>query len=222
MYFKSLKYDLTNIRGIIVSICSLISAFIFLWSVLFPHTGMMTEYYYMNYCTFPYINIYQINRMDFIYLFAFFLCVLFLRDCKIWGIRKETISIFILHIIYMFVKGLHKNHDSKCYINNEIIESSYRIVFMFLNCVLFFWTSDDYHKMYKSISNVDVFQINNWDENLQERFDRYLDYVQDETILHFYRENLIGNPDHWTVFQEAESKSYLNSSIYMFYFFLVL
>jgi hypothetical protein len=206
MSLKSHSSNLTNLRPIFVCFAFMLVGINFFISGLSTGTLPPTEFYYINYCTMPYINNYSVNPKDFYFGIIFFLSIFLMRNIKIWGIKEEMISIFVIHLVYMIVKANNKITNPKCYISSESTENGYRLFLMFLNCVAFFWIYDDKKDIYRSVSNTEVYQIKMWNSETYYRFVKFLENEKEEQLLVFVRNLMKTTKNIYEIFDTENGK----------------
>lgn len=204
LHLKSRSKNLTNLREIFVALAfTFVGIYFFILGLT---TGNLspTQYYYINYCTMPYVNSFSVNPKDFIFGVIFFASIWMLSNCNAWGIQQEAISIFLLHFVYIIIKGNNKIIRPKCYINSESLENAYRLVFMFLNCILFLWVYDDKNEIYRPVENLDVYQIKSWNTQCYKKFLEYLEKSRRNGLIQFVKNNLIKAVNTFEVFNNPE------------------
>lgn len=204
---KSQRKDLTNLRGILSSYVALLIFFTYYCVDNCNNSMAHSEYYYINYCTFPYINNQTMKTKDLLMLGVFLVSLWMMNYFKIWGIRQEMRGICLLHLCYMLIKGFHKKSNPKCYFKGELIENGYRLLFMFLNCVFFVFIYDDKGGLHRPVENMDLFKIDSWNANVLQSFEHFLHFQKDFDSLNYFKNAIENSKIFWREISKRESKT---------------
>jgi hypothetical protein len=201
---KAYSINLTNLREIFVALSFTFAGIYFFIIGLTTGSLSPTEFYYINYCTLPYVNDFSVNPKDFLFLVIFIVSVCMMSNFNVWGIKQEAISILVLHLVYMILKGNYKMNSPKCYVTSESYENGYRLLFLLLNCVVFFWVYDDKNKIFRSVENLEPYQIKAWNLETYSKFIKFLKINNENELVDFIENVLIKTNDPFEVFENPK------------------
>lgn len=197
LYAKSKGENIKHMRMIFGSACVILVLLISFITSMDDGYTTRSEYYFLNFCNSPYLNLYRFNNNDFIFLLVFLFSLWIMNYFRIWGIREEMRWVCVLQLVYMATKGFHKKFNSKCYLTGEIIENAYRVIFMFFNCVLFLWVYDDKSGLHRPVENMNIYSLDRWNEMVLASFMMFLRVQKYDGSYYFMRDKLLKADKYW-------------------------
>ena len=207
MYNKANNGIMTNLRGVsLTSNLYFVSVYIFIVITarpLFPDSLYKIMSSKRNDITY----IYPVDVKNFVVWLIYMISLGFVLKLLKLGARKEMISLLILQLIYMFVKGMLDAFGNPKYFKaDELISNIHRSLLMLFNCFWFIWSCDDSKKFYGLAAQMDVYKTSHWEEIISSCFNKFLLSQQKQEESDFFQNRMRKNFEIYKIDTVANSK----------------